>query len=121
MTTRQRFGLVAALLVAALFSDILSRAAYRRAWRALRSLVWVPKQARVSDELRDRRLAACRHCPVRHKDTCGSPFHAVPEIGCWCYLPAIAELAGNHCWIDQNFTDESDDHARYGWRKAGCA
>lgn len=118
---KAKIRLCLALLVAAAFTDVLSATAWRRVWSAL--ALWVgllrKPDAWASAELAERRLAACRECPVfyRRLETCGSPLHGEwPEAGCWCYMPEAVKVAGKTCWLDENYPDNA---APDGWKAHG--
>lgn len=108
-----------ALLVAALWSDILSRDVCRRLKRAL--TLWFGKascgERWANHAERERRLAACRRCPVFYAplQTCGTPLKKdLREVGCWCNVEAKTLYADAKCWGDEQLGDECD----FGWRAA---
>lgn len=116
---RSRFRLCLALLVAGLFSDITSRVGWRRIYRAV--VLWfglLRSGETVSDEIAERRLAACRGCPIWYAplETCGSPFLGKDsDLGCWCYMPAKVRLSAASCWLDSEYGPD----APYGWKQNG--
>jgi hypothetical protein len=114
---RFKLQLCAAVLVAALGTNVTDPAAYRRVWRAL-SLWWgaTDPGARVSPEVYAKRLETCKNCPLFFKplQTCGSPLTRNSDLGCWCFMPAAAKLADKGCWIDEYSQD-----ANFGWKNAG--
>lgn len=114
-----KLRLCAAILVAALATDIFDRAAYRRIWRAL-SLWWgaMDKGERVDEDEYDRRMNACRSCSLWFAplQTCSSPLKkGASDLGCWCHMPTKSRLAEARCWLE-----ESELSPPSGWRSEGA-
>lgn len=110
-----KLRLCAAILVAALWTDIFDPAAYRRIWRAL-SLWWgaMDNGTRVDEEEYDRRIRICEGCPLFYWPlrTCGSPLSkTLRGMGCSCQMDVKARLKDATCWLD----DELGTEARWGW------
>jgi len=113
-----RLKLVRALVIAALWSDVLSRDAWRRAWNAVRALLGIGGEgAKVCRTIAQSRRLACLRCPAYEPkwETCGSPLSGQPELGCWCYVGegGKSELASASCWGDDNLGPDFE----YGWQK----
>ena len=58
----------------------------------------------VPKEILERRMAVCEACPIYRLDlgTCGPVEHAGREMGCFCYMRALAQLKSGHCWLHDN-------------------
>lgn len=102
---------MAAIIVAAVYG--IKRFTIRELLHAAHS-VWIAltsKDARdASRTLFIRRCLTCRRCPVFYKPlrTCGSPFSARPELGCWCSWLKNKNKSAT-CWIRTHTT------AQAGW------
>lgn len=111
-----KLRLCAAIIVAALATDIFDGAAYRRIWRAL-ALWWgaMDKGAQVDELEYYRRIVICEGCPLFYRPlrTCGSPMQNA-DLGCWCQMDAKARLKDATCWLD----DSLGEGARWGWNVA---
>jgi hypothetical protein len=114
----EHWGLFAALLVAAAFSDVASPLAWKRIWAAITLWARLAKTGgkRVSPLQHQKRLLVCLHCPVYYAKlkTCGTPLVAeLRDMGCWCFLPSKAWFAEATCWLE----DELGEEAPHGWKK----
>lgn len=85
-------------------------------WKRLLSIAWqlvtgIPPSRAKREEFAPfyiARLRVCRTCPLfnRRLSTCGTPGTVtrdpktgeVSQTGCWCFLPAKAQVASSTCW-----------------------
>jgi hypothetical protein len=107
-----------ALLVAAGWSDVFSRIAWRRIGRAMSLWTVVIRGTHVPHGTLEARLACCKGCPLWYSplQTCGSPFKkGAEDLGCWCFMPQKAKYDDAVCWMDL----ELGDDAKYSWRAFG--
>lgn len=106
----------AALVVAALWSDLTQRVTWERLGRVLRLwTVGLRNEALADEATIAARLACCRACPLWFAPlrTCGSPLSEAPELGCWCEMIQKSKLADATCWLD----DDMGEAAPHGWNK----
>lgn len=113
---RSTCELALALLIAAAFSDLFSKAAWQRAGRAVKALFGRLKAGeQVSDEVYEARMNCCRACPIfwNHLGgTCGSPLkRRDSESGCFCHMPTKCREKYAECWLDA----ELGPSDIYGW------
>lgn len=114
---RNKLRLCASLLIAAFGSNPLRRDFWRRLRKAVK--LWfggLKEGGKVSDEIYQLRIAACRQCPISFQRfgllTCGSPLvKELRHVGCKCDMIFKSRLAEADCWLDEN----SD--LNYGWRR----
>jgi len=114
--TYSRWKFARALLIAALFSDLSTIEPYRRAWRALKAILGrLDVGEKCSPEKSEARMRCCEGCSVySHRfQTCGSPLDSKTKgLGCFCYLPVIAQIESHTCWLDQEGLGDV-----WGWSK----
>jgi hypothetical protein len=108
-----------ALLVAAAFSDVSSKAGWRRIFRSV--ALWfrsLQSGESVPQTTADARLTVCRGCSLWFKPlgTCSSPLkREAADLGCWCWMEAKVRLPQAQCWLDEDCQDE----VPYGWKQHG--
>lgn len=91
----EKLQFIAALLMAAIDDS----------WRKLIGICKALRTGQVvDDELKAKRLAACRECPLffRPLATCGYPFR---DSGCHCWMPLKAGQLAN-CWAYDEFGND---------------
>lgn len=117
-TPRRR--LACALILASGFSNVLSRDAWRRAWRALKAMVGLFGEPTKTGYWYIKRLETCRKCVLFYAplQTCGSPLNRDwPDGGCWCNQEFAARVPEKTCWLD----DELGHDSNAGWNAAGVS
>ncbi len=90
----------------------------RASWSEARG-IWVALRSDhqyVSDEIKVRRLAVCRKCPIFYAplQTCGSPLRKDASEGCHCYIPIMAGTY-HDCWAFENTYVAPGNWAPSGW------
>lgn len=107
-----------AVAVAALWSDVFTVKGRKRVLVGLRFFTGLARGRgiKVSAELQQTRLEACRTCPIYYAplQTCGSPLGPDPELGCYCFMPSKSEWEQARCWLDE----EQIADGEAGWESA---
>jgi len=109
--------LCASLLIAAFGSNPFRRDFWRRLGKAVK--LWfggLKEGGKVSDEIYEKRIAACRQCPISFQKfgllTCGSPLvKELRDKGCFCDMVTAARLTEKTCWLD------TETDLDFGWRR----
>jgi hypothetical protein len=115
MTAKERLQFAAALILAALWSDMFHAGTYRKLRTAVEAII---RRCEGRYWKADARLAVCRSCPLWYAplQTCGSPLkRGWSGLGCYCFMPAKARTRTAECWADEQFGID----AEFGWKKAG--
>ncbi len=109
ITRRLRF--FAAILVAALWSDVLRLETYRRAWTALTVFFDYRQDGnRTPFWIVFRRMRVCQRCALYYKPlgTCSSPLkEGARDMGCWCFMPEKAAILEADCWLRESGVEDA--------------
>ena len=96
-----------AVFVAALYPKRESWKDYPRGVLAVWRAIFHRKVSECPPDITEARRRVCEACPLYFKplETCGSPLaEDHPELGCYCYMGAMAKMRDGHCWLRENTT-----------------